>query len=328
MSENAKVFNPRGCENCGKQYPPSRGKSSGKAQIGVTPILKQISTEQPVLIAGPTASGKSALALELAVHQNRAIVNADALQVFSDWQILTARPGAEEMAIAPHHLYGHIPGDRAYSAGEWLREVRPFLPMKPAPIIVGGTGLNFSVLTEGLADIPPTPPEIRAEADTRLAKDGPASLLKDLDAATIARIDIQNPARVQRAWEVQRTTGLGLIAWHEKTPNPDLRLSDTFPILLDADRDWLNERIARRFDLMLSLGALEEARRNEPGWSPDLPSAKAIGAAELIAHLRGVVSLAEAREAACISTRQYAKRQRTWFRSKMKDWNVLDLPSR
>ena len=293
----------------------------------MTPILKEISQEQTVLIAGPTASGKSALALELALLQGRPVVNADALQVFADWRVLTARPDENETLIAPHHLYGHIPGDQSYSAGQWLREVRPFLSGQAAPIIVGGTGLNFSVLTEGLADIPPTPTEVRAIADARLAADGYESLLSELDPATIARIDTLNPARIQRAWEVQYTTGRGLAAWQDETPNPDLPLARAFPILIDAERDWLNDRIERRFDSMLANGALDEARRNEPGWSPSMPSAKAIGAAELISHVRGELSLADARDAACIATRQYAKRQRTWFRSKMKDWRVLSFPS-
>ena len=281
--------------------------------------LSRIAPDRPVLIAGPTASGKSALALRIAEEQGGVIVNADAIQVFANWRILTARPSEAEEARAPHRLYGHIPRDGAYSVGHWLREVTPLLT-GPRPIIVGGTGLYFTALTEGLADIPPTPPEIRAEADTRLIRDGLAAFLADLDAATLARIDRRNPMRVQRAWEVWRSTGRGLAAWQDDTPPPLLALPACTAILFDAPKDWLNARIARRFDAMLAMGALDEARTNLPHWNPAHLSSKAIGAPELIAHLRGEITLDQARAAATIATRQFAKRQRTWFRARMRDW--------
>ena len=289
-------------------------------------ILRNLSPEQPVLIAGPTASGKSSLALAIAARQGGVVVNADALQVFANWQILTARPSPDEEAAAPHALYGHVGGDDEYSVGEWLRDVRPFLRGAVRPIIVGGTGLYFSGLTEGLADIPPTDSTVRAEALRRTENRETASMLSELDAETIARIDTQNPMRVQRAWEVQKTTGRGIAWWQDQTPPPDLGLSESFPILLDADRDWLGQRIERRFDAMMSLGALEEARRNLATWAPGAPSSKAIGAPELIAHLRGELDLDDAISAAKIATRQYAKRQRTWFRSRMKFWHRFTLP--
>lgn len=276
--------------------------------------------ERPVLIAGPTASGKSALALEIAERFGGVIVNADAIQVFSDWRVLTARPSAEDEAAAPHMLYGHIPGSEAYSVGHWLREVAPILAGPERPIIVGGTGLYFTALTQGLAEIPATPPKIRAEADAIITASGHLPLLDALDADTLSRIDTNNPMRVQRAWEVQRSSGRGIASWQDDTPPPLLPLDRTVPIVFDVQKDWLNDRIARRFDLMLETGALDEARANEPGWHPALPSAKAIGAPELIAHLRGELSLDEARNRATIATRQFAKRQRTWFRSKMKGW--------
>lgn len=285
----------------------------------------RISPEQPVLIAGPTASGKSALALELAARQGGVIVNADALQVFANWQILTARPGPDELAVAPHALYGHMPGDALYSVGHWLRDVRPLLDTGPRPIIPGGTGLYFTALTRGLADIPPTPPDVRALADSRIMRDGADALLRELDPQTLSRIDTKNPVRVQRAWEVLTTTGRGLAAWQDDTP-PPLLGPGFATLLLDADRDWLSARIARRFDHMIANGALEEARRNLPQWNPAKPSSKAIGAPELIAHLKGECSLDSAIENGKIATRQYAKRQRTWFRSKMRDWTKLDMP--
>lgn len=283
-------------------------------------LLSKISPEQPVLIAGPTASGKSALALEIAQQQGGVVINADAIQVFANWRVLTARPSPEDEALAEHLLYGHIAGDAAYSVGHWLREVAPLLQGK-RPIITGGTGLYFTALTQGLAEIPATPPEVRALADQRLAAEGRAALLAELDEGSRQRIDPLNPMRVQRAWEVLQSTGKGIAAWQDDTPPPLLPLQSCFSIVFDVDKDWLNTRIARRFDLMLQQGALAEAEANLPNWDPSQLSAKAIGAPELIAHLQGNLTLDEAREAATIATRQFAKRQRTWFRSKMKDWH-------
>lgn len=280
---------------------------------------------RPVLIAGPTASGKSGLALRIAEAQGGVIVNADALQVFANWQVLTARPSQEDEARAPHALYGHVPADGDYSVGHWLRDVAPFLQDGPRPIIVGGTGLYFTALTEGLAEIPATPPEIRAEADRRRAAEGHEALLAELDAETRGRVDALNPMRVQRAWEVLRATGRGLASWQDETGPALLPLEQAQALVLETDRDWLAERIERRFDLMLEEGALEEARANLALWNPALLSLKAIGAPELIAHLKGEMSLEEARAAAQAATRQYAKRQRTWFRSKMKAWRRVRL---
>ncbi len=285
-------------------------------------ILGRVGREAPVLIAGPTASGKSALALEIALARGGAIVNADALQVFADWRILTARPSVAETALAPHHLYGHVPGTEPYSVGHWLRDAGPCLS-EARPIIVGGTGLYFTALTEGLADIPPTPPGIRAEADARIAEAGHGPLLDELDPATRARVDVMNPVRVQRAWEVQRTTGRGLAAWQDETGPPLLPVSGVTALVVEASRDWLSPRIEARFDAMLEAGVLDEARANLPGFRPDLPSSKAIGAVELTEHLRGRMSLSDARTRTITLTRQYAKRQRTWFRARMSDWDWL-----
>lgn len=285
--------------------------------------LENISESTPVLIAGPTASGKSALALEIAEARGGVIVNADALQVYADWRILTARPPDGDLARADHYLYGHIPGDQAYSVGDWLRAAVPFLSGSARPIFVGGTGLYFRALTEGLADIPVTPSETRALADGRMADEGPEALLAELDADTRARIDRQNPVRVQRAWEVQATTGRGLAAWQDETGPPALPLSDCVPILVDADRDWLAKRIEKRFELMVNQGVMEEARSNAPTWHPGLPSAKAIGAAELVSVACDEMSLDTARERIVALTRQYAKRQRTWFRGHMQGWQQI-----
>ncbi|MHA7886634.1 tRNA (adenosine(37)-N6)-dimethylallyltransferase MiaA [Roseicyclus sp.] len=287
--------------------------------------LDSIPPDRPVLIAGPTASGKSALALRIAEAQGGVIVNADALQVYEGWRVLTARPSPEEEARAPHALYGHVPFGAEYSVGDWLRALRPLLSGAARPIIVGGTGLYFRALTEGLAEIPAIPPEVRAEADA-MPDAGLLAALDRVDPALGARIDRQNRARVQRGWEVWRATGRPLSAWQAETAAPDLPLAQTVPLVIDADRDWLNDRIARRFDRMLDEGALEEARANLPRWDTAGGARKAIGAPELIAHLRGEMTLAQAREAAIIASRQYAKRQRTWFRARMGGWTSVRMP--
>jgi tRNA dimethylallyltransferase len=288
--------------------------------------------ERPVLIAGPTASGKSALALDIAQAQDRVIVNADALQVHDAWRVLSARPGPEDETRAPHLLYGHVPRGTDYSVGHWLREVAAILRDRPNAVIVGGTGLYLSSLTEGLAEIPPTPPAIRTKADAILRDRGLAALLDALDPATVARLDTRNPARVQRAWEVLHATGRGLAEWQADTGAPLLPLARVTALVLTPDRDWLNDRIARRFAQMLEQGALAEARAALPHWpinagGPTAPLwTRAIGAPELIAHLRGHISLDEARDTATLATRQFAKRQRSWFRNRMKAWQSVALP--
>ncbi|THH39189.1 tRNA (adenosine(37)-N6)-dimethylallyltransferase MiaA [Aliishimia ponticola] len=282
-------------------------------------ILEQISPERPVLIAGPTASGKSALALAIAERQGGVIVNADASQVYDCWRVISARPSAAEEARAPHALYGHVPYDAPYSTGHWLREVAPFLQGAERPIIVGGTGLYFAALTEGLSDIPATPPELRLAADALPL----AELLAALDPDTRSRIDTANRARVQRAWEVQRATGRGLAAWQDDTAPPLLPLSQAQPIVVEAPKAWLTPRIEARFGQMLEAGALDEIRAMAPQYDPALPAFRAIGVPELMAVLEGRMTLEAAQEAATIATRQYAKRQRTWFRKRCRDWRPV-----
>ncbi len=252
-------------------------------------------------------------------------MNADALQVYDGWRVLTARPSPEEEARVPHALYGHVPFETDYSVGDWLRAVEPLLQSGTRPIIVGGTGLYFRALTEGLAQIPPIPDDVRSEAN-RLPTEDMLTTLRETDPETFARIDTLNPARVRRAWEVLRATGRPLAAWQDDTGAPLLPLEAAFPVVFDADRDWLNQRIEKRFDLMLEAGALEEARDNLNRWDKAGGARKAIGAPELIAHLKGEMSLDDAREAAIIASRQYAKRQRTWFRARMQAWTPITLP--
>lgn len=286
--------------------------------------IDSISHEAPVLIAGPTAAGKSALAMEIAARDGRTVVNADALQVYENWRVLTARPSPADEAALPHALYGHVARHEVYSVGRWLREIASLLD-RPV-VIVGGTGLNFNALTRGLAEIPDVPAPVRAEADARRAAEGHAALLAELDAATAARIDRQNPVRVQRAWEVLHATGRGLASWQDETPEPVLPVTAAEALVLVPDVAWLNARIDRRFHQMLIEGALDEALANLADWDPARPSSKAIGAPELIVHLKGELSLEKAVDAATTASRQYAKRQRTWFRSNMKEWRQVSLP--
>jgi tRNA dimethylallyltransferase len=296
---------------------------------GVDDLLRNLADrcppDRPVLIAGPTAAGKSALALAVAERQGRVIFNADALQVWDCWRLLSARPSQADEARATHLLFGHMKRGADYSVGHWLREVAALLPRHPAPVIVGGTGLFLSALTTGLADIPPTPSEIRAEADARMVSEGSAPMLAELDTATASRIDTRNPIRIQRAWEVLRTTGRGLAGWQDGTGAPLLPLSRVTALRIEADRDVLALRIDARFDAMLAGGALDEARAVLPDWSPRALWAKAIGAPELVAHLQGETDLATATERAKAASRQYAKRQRTWFRARMGGWTPVTV---
>lgn len=288
--------------------------------------LRDVPPDRPVLIAGPTASGKSGLALALARAQRRRIVNADALQVYACWRVLTARPSPDEDSQVPHQLYGHVATGQPYSVGHWLREVAALLAHDPRPVIVGGTGLYFSALTEGLANIPATPDAVRARADARMAGEGAGALLAELDATTVARIDTRNPARIQRAWEVQATTGRGLAAWQDDTGPAVLPLPGAHALVLRPDPDWLGARIDQRFAQMMGAGALDEVRAVLPHWAPAQPWARAIGAPELVAHLRGEMPLDQAVAAACTATRQYAKRQRTWMRNRLGHWPAISLP--
>jgi len=281
-------------------------------------MLSEVSRTKAVLIAGPTAAGKSRLAMDLAARDGRVIVNADALQVHADWRILTARPSVAEETALPHALYGHVTRGTDYSVGHWLREVKPLLA--GPVVIVGGTGLYLTALTKGLAPVPAISPQVRAEADALLAEGGVAALLAGVDVATVAGIDRANPARVQRAWEVLRATGRGLADWQAQATIPLLPLDGAEALLVMPDRDALVLRIERRFDTMMDAGALDEVCAALPHWQPRAPWARAIGAPELVAHLRGNMTLAQATEAAKAATRQYAKRQRTWFRGRMAEW--------
>jgi len=282
--------------------------------------VDEIDSNTPVLIAGQTASGKSHLALEIAKKYGGIIINADAIQIYKNWKILTARPSSMDEAKIKHKLYGHIDGATDYSVGTWIQEIKEILAANSRPIIVGGTGLYFSALTNGLVDIPEISDSIRQEANNRIEKNGFESLVKEIDPETSQKIDINNPVRVQRAWEVLRSTGRGLNSWHNETPKPTLDLRMCKAILVHGEVSIINKRITKRFDQMMEKGLIQEAESNLANWNKLHPSSKAIGAQELIAFLNNHISKDQLREQIIIATRQYAKRQRTWFRSKMKNW--------
>ncbi len=296
-------------------------------------MSKILSDNKPILIAGPTASGKSTLAIEIAQKTGGAIINADALQIYQGWKVLTARPSADDLLQCPHYMYGHVAMNQSYSVGAWMRDIKQQLihckELKQRPIIVGGTGLYFSSLTRGLAEIPNVPNEIRQKADhmrETMGRDVFAGLLAESDPDTYALIDVKNPMRTQRAWEVLRATGKGLSKWQQSPQKPLITPDNAHLILLVSDTDWLNARIDKRFDLMLEQGALEECRNAmDTWWDETLPSCKAIGAKELISYLNNNLELTEAIETAKLYSRRYAKKQRTWFRNRMQMWQKLDI---
>ncbi|MDO5643398.1 MAG: tRNA (adenosine(37)-N6)-dimethylallyltransferase MiaA [Paracoccus sp. (in: a-proteobacteria)] len=273
-----------------------------------------------VVIAGPTAAGKSALALAIARAQGGTVVNADAMQIWDCWRVLTARPDAGDTAAAPHALYGHVAPGQSYSVGDWLGDVAR---LKGRLIIAGGTGLYLTALTSGLAVIPPTPPEVRAQGDAMLRAGDLAGMIAALDAPTRAKIDLQNPVRVQRAWEVLISTGRGLADWQADTPPPLIAPETATCLVLNADRDWLADRHMSRFNEMWRTGAVDEVRAMLPRWDARAQWARAIGAPEIMAHLRGETDAETAKTRAVIATRQYAKSQRIWFRARMKGWRQL-----
>ncbi len=285
----------------------------------------KIDHNTPVLIAGQTASGKSHLALEIAETHGGIIINADAIQVYKNWRILTARPSDTDESKIKHKLYGHVDGATEYSVGSWIKEIKEILLSHSRPIIVGGTGLYFSALTNGLVDIPEIPEKIRLEANARIKKNGFESLVQEIDQETVQKIDTNNPMRVQRAWEVLRSTGRGLNSWHRATPKPTLDLNRCKALLVDVEVSLINNRINNRFDQMIEKGLIQEAKNNLATWNPKHPSSKAIGACELIAYLNNEISINQLREQIVIATRQYAKRQRTWFRTKMQSWERYSI---
>jgi tRNA dimethylallyltransferase len=280
-------------------------------------------TFDAVLIAGPTASGKSAAALALAREIGGVVINADSMQVYREAPILTAQPSEADKAQVPHLLYGHVSVQQVYSTGSWRADAATALAqaraMKRIPVFVGGTGLYFMALTDGLADVPPTPPEIRDAARALLDDIGVEALharLTDRDPLTASRLRPSDPQRVLRAFEVFEATGRPLAEWQNAPAEPVLKDQKTAAFVLDPPRAELRLRIAARFEAMVEQGGLEEARKLE-GLDPALPAAKLLGLRPLQALAAGTLTRAEALDAAITATRQFAKRQMTWFRHRM-----------
>jgi tRNA dimethylallyltransferase len=293
-----------------------------------THYVNPVSEPKIILIAGPTASGKSALALALAEKPGGAIINADSMQVYRDLRIITARPTPEEEARVPHRLYGHVDAAENFSVGRWCTEVADVLAATQREariaIVVGGTGLYFKALTQGLAAVPPIPAQIRNEVRARLASDGVEALHAELtrrDPAAAARLMPGDRARVTRALEVILATGRSLLLWHEENMPARVDAALAAKVFLMPDRDELLRRIDARFDAMMAAGALDEVRAlAERHLDANLPAMKAHGVPWLIRHLNGEIALGEAIECGKRDTRRYTKRQATWFRNQLPDF--------
>lgn len=281
-----------------------------------------------VLIAGPTASGKSALALALAQKTGGIIINADSMQVYRDLCVLTARPTREEESIVPHRLYGYVDAAVNFSAGAFLADAEKALAeareQRRLPIFVGGSGLYFKALTRGLSAVPPIPPEIREAVRARLTRDGVEALhaeLKRRDASSAERLTPRDRTRIARALEVIEATGRSLSDWHREGLPPLLPAGTFRALFLQPERDFLYARIEARFGAMLKAGALDEVSRLAARkLDPLLPAMKAHGVPALIAHLAGKITLEEAALIGKADTRHYAKRQFTWFRHQLPEF--------
>ncbi len=283
-----------------------------------------------VLICGPTASGKSALAMRIAQERDGIIINADSMQVYSCWRILTARPSKCDESMLPHALYGHVHKGRHYSVGAWIRDLENALSSLSGrlPIIVGGTGLYFTALLDGLAPIPEIPAPVRQQGMQLLSSKGLDGIVAELsvrDPETAAALDLNNPARVMRAWEVLTATGCGLVHWQQHKTRPLFKLKEVEPLLVCPDPADTAANISDRLDRMLADGLIEECREAIKDWTPSMPYTKALGAREFRAHLEGGLELEAAVSRTCAVTRQFAKRQRTWFRSRMRDWQPVSV---
>ena len=286
------------------------------------------SPTKAVLIAGPTASGKSALAIEVARRANGIVINTDSMQVYSDLRVITARPSVDEEAQAPHRLYGHVDAGQNYSVARFLKDAAEVLADAERegklPVFVGGTGLYFKALTRGLSPVPPVPEEIRSEIRMRLEAQGPQALHAELakrDPPMAERLKPADRTRIARALEVIEATGRSLDEWNKENSKPLLDPDNATKLFLAPDREVLFARIDARFEGMMTSGALNEVRAlTARKLDPLLPAMKAHGVPWLMRHFAGEISLEEAIRGAKLDTRHYAKRQFTWFRHQLADW--------
>lgn len=277
-----------------------------------------------LLIAGPTASGKSAVAIAEAQARSGVIINADSMQVYRELRIITARPSEAEEQLVPHRLFGHIGGAETYSTAAWLAEAETEIQNCWAngqlPIICGGTGLYFTALEQGLAKLPPIDPEIRDkwrnfQGDLHVE-------LEQRHPESAARLNAADRQRLIRSLEVYESTGKALIEWQKEAQNESILQHITVErMFINVPREELYARAERRFDAMIEHGALDEIRAL-PHMEPTQPLMKAIGVPELLAHVNGELSLEDAKIKAKTATRNYIKRQMTWFRGQMKNWHV------
>ncbi len=285
-----------------------------------------------ILIAGPTASGKSALALHMAKKTGGFIVNTDSMQVYDVLDLLSARPQSDELREAEHFLYGHVAPSVSYSTGKWFADVEALLSRADlrarTPIFVGGTGLYFRALLGGLSQMPEVPADVREHWRNRMSEEGAEALhsaLTELDPEIAATLRPTDSQRIVRALEVFEGTGKSLLHWQKNTGTALVDDASATKIVLLPDRKWLGERIAQRFNLMWDHGALDEVRAlNVLHLDPALPAMKAIGVREISAFFAGEMTREDAIERSIIATRQYAKRQSTWFRNQLDEsWKVF-----
>jgi tRNA dimethylallyltransferase len=290
--------------------------------------LSSQDVNKAVLIAGPTASGKSALALELAQKTGGVVINTDSMQVYRDLRVITARPTPAEEADVPHRLYGHVDAAVNFSAGAWVTDAAKVLAEVRAqgrlPIFAGGSGLYFKALTRGLSAVPPIAAEVREDVRARLERDGVEALHAELavrDPASAERLKPRDRTRIARALEVVEATGRSLTDWHRQGLPPLLPPGEFSALFIAPDRDALYARIDARFDAMLTGSALEEvAELASRNLDPLLPAMKAHGVPTLIRHLKGEITLEEAAMIGRADTRHYAKRQFTWFRHQLPEF--------
>jgi len=285
-----------------------------------------------ILITGPTASGKSALAVELARSHDGVVINADSMQVYDTLRVLTARPSEEDMEGIPHHLYGHVPAGQAYSTGVWLREATELVERLRGegrlPVFVGGTGLYFKALTGGLSDMPAIPLEIRSRLRARLLAEGAEVLHCELvgrDGAIAEGLNPQDGQRIVRALEVIEATGQSIAVFQGKTGPVVIDPDRARKIVVLPDRALLHQRINGRFEKMLTMGAMDEVQSLLAlELSPDMPIMKAIGVSQIAGMIKGEMTRVDVLETGAAATRQYAKRQMTWFRNQMDEsWERL-----